>query len=50
VPDYVFKTCYGFSKMTVIDEHNTGSFHQRLQLVEFLELIARVSVAYWEAN
>lgn len=50
VTEFVFKTCYGFSKMTVIDETTTGVQHYRMQIVEFFELIARVAVAYWEQN
>lgn len=50
VTDFNFKTCYGFSKMTVVNEHNDGTHHMRLELVEFLELIARVAVTYWENN
>ena len=48
--EYAFKVCYGFSKMTIENEINHGSQHQRLQFVEFLECIGRVAAAYWEAN
>ena len=50
VTEFAFKICYGFSKMTIENEVNHGSQHQRLQFVEFLECIGRVAAAYWEAN
>ena len=50
LPEFQFKICYAFSKMTVGDEKINGSQHFHMQFVEFLELIGRVAVAYWEHN
>lgn len=36
--------------MTITDEVQNQSQHNHLQFVEFLELIGRVSVVYWEQN
>lgn len=49
LPDHQVKKCYAFSKMTIADDASSQS-HTHLQFVEFLELIGRVAVAYWEIN
>ena len=50
LPEYGFKVCYGYAKMTIADELHQGAHHQRMQLVEFLECIGRVAAAYWESH
>ena len=50
VSEYLFKVCYGFSKMTNPDEHNNSAKNLRMEFVEFLECIGRVAEAYWEQN
>ena len=39
--DAVF--CYGISKMTVANENGESSTYQKMQFVEFLEMICRVA-------
>ena len=50
IVDYNFKVCYGYSKMTCLDESNNYTQHMRMQFVEFLELIGRVAVCYWDVH
>ena len=55
LPELQVKICFAFSKMTVQDDATSFAKtakenNMHLTYVEFLELVGRVAVAYWECN
>lgn len=44
------KICYGLSKMTIVDEGENNAKYMRINFTEWLEMIARVGLVWWDLN